>query len=554
PSTIDGSNISRVKQTSRLPLSTLKDHGVAHAELPGVQWFEDNRNAYYEQTYWNDEAAYKMSSQDARVLRDATFSLHAMCLEAVKLVVESDYLMDVFEIPHNLRGAVRKSFERGDPDLLGRFDFSWDGRGPPKLLEYNADTPTVLVETAVGQRLWQEHVLDKQDNKQAWCFNDIESQLHKAWERVVGNGKTLYLAGTDATVEEKEHLAFVCQSAMKAGIRAKKIMMSDLTVNAKGQIVEYQTPDESIPYLWKLYPYEWLADELFGSMLWPENGSTLKYDTKIIEPAWKLILGNKTLLALLWEMYPNHPNLLPATYDRDDIRKGLMPDNVVAKPKYGREGAGVTYSKDFESTDTFLAEAELGSTMTTYSDSDQEQLYLGEPIYQSYHDTGRFMGRKIVIGSWVIHGKPCGFNFREDNAETTNDNSCFVPHYIDGEKIGEVSPSILTATQSSLMKTFYGNLFENENETTRYRTHTGSSGSGLYSWFFGGGSGSTNSNTTQAQPNVANAKSKAQEYSARNGASMRAKRAAARASRSGVSKTGRQGGRVAGTRGGRASS
>ena len=37
-----------------------------------------------------------------------------------------------------------------------------------------------------------------------------------------------------------------------------------------------------------------------------------------LEPAWKSIISNKALLPLLWEMFPNHPNLLPAYFAEDD--------------------------------------------------------------------------------------------------------------------------------------------------------------------------------------------------------------------------------------------
>ena len=40
----------------------------------------------------------------------------------------------------------------------------------------------------------------------------------------------------------------------------------------------------------------------------------------MIEPSWKLILGNKAILPLLWEMFPEHKNLLPA-YFMDPIKQ-----------------------------------------------------------------------------------------------------------------------------------------------------------------------------------------------------------------------------------------
>ncbi len=60
-----------------------------------------------------------------------------------------------------------------------------------------------------------------------------------------------------------------------------------------------------------VYPKEWMIQEITKDDL-------LKFDFQnlnFIEPPWKLILSNKAILPLLWEMFPNHPNLVPAYYD-----------------------------------------------------------------------------------------------------------------------------------------------------------------------------------------------------------------------------------------------
>lgn len=58
-----------------------------------------------------------------------------MALEAVDRVVNSEELMEAFEVPENMRGAVRASWRRREADLIGRFDALYDGKNPPKLLE-----------------------------------------------------------------------------------------------------------------------------------------------------------------------------------------------------------------------------------------------------------------------------------------------------------------------------------------------------------------------------------------------------------------------------------
>jgi len=112
--------------------------------------------------------------------------------------------------------------------------------------------------------------------------------------------------------------------------------------------------------LWfKLYPWEFLVTETFG-----ENLTLPDLDFDIVEPAWKMILSNKAILPVLWRLFTNHPNLLPAFFDEEEAkaefkndgyeRKGLalalflnwidwiVYCRFVKKPLLSREGANVT--------------------------------------------------------------------------------------------------------------------------------------------------------------------------------------------------------------------
>ena len=82
-------------------------------------------------------------------------------------------------------------------------------------------------------------------------------------------------------------------------------------------------------------------------------------DLKSIEPWWKILLGNKALLPLLWSMYPNHPSVIPAYYSdplselksegnsQMDSVKDSYDKSWVSKPLFGREGTGVFISGNF---------------------------------------------------------------------------------------------------------------------------------------------------------------------------------------------------------------
>ena len=149
----------------------------------------------------------------------------------------------------------------------------------------------------------------------------------------------------------------------------------------------------------KLYPWEWMLREEFGKHL-----PTVQ--TKWLEPPWKMLLSNKAILPLLWKLFPDHPNLLPASWDS-------LGGRCVKKPVLGREGANVTI-------------LEYGQSLEATSGE-----YAGGPfIYQQFHETPRFDGRSIVLGSWLVNGYACGMGIRETDSLITTNTSRFVPHRI----------------------------------------------------------------------------------------------------------------------------
>jgi glutathionylspermidine synthase len=134
--------------------------------------------------------------------------------------------------------------------------------------------------------------------------------------------------------------------------------------------------------------------------------------TRWIEPPWKAILSNKGLLALLWEMFPGHPNLLPAFFE-DDPNAAQLGASFVRKPLYSREGANVTLIRQ-------------GVTV-----AEQQGPYGAEGfIRQALAPLPNFSGQYPVLGSWLIDDAACGLSIREDENPITGNTSRFLPHAI----------------------------------------------------------------------------------------------------------------------------
>src|SRR5207244_10799026 len=55
----------------------------------------------------------------------------------------------------------------------------------------------------------------------------------------------------------------------------------------------------------------------------------------------------------------------------------------------------------------------------------------GPFIYQQFHETPKFDGNTIVLGSWLVNGYACGMGIREDDSLITSNASRFVPHRIE---------------------------------------------------------------------------------------------------------------------------
>ena len=55
------------------------------------------------------------------------------------------------------KNLIEQTWAKNVPHLYGRFDFGYDGENL-KMFEYNADTPTSLLEAAVVQWQWLEQI------------------------------------------------------------------------------------------------------------------------------------------------------------------------------------------------------------------------------------------------------------------------------------------------------------------------------------------------------------------------------------------------------------
>jgi glutathionylspermidine synthase len=197
-------------------------------------------------------------------------------------------------------------------------------------------------------------------------------------------------------------VAYLRDTADQAGLSTAQMALEDLGWDeTRGVFVDLD--GRPVRAAFKLYPWEFMWKDAYGAML-----SRVPRPCTFLEPAWKMLLSNKALLAVLWELFPDSPYLLPAYLDGPrDLR------SYVKKPILAREGANVK----IHDLDRTVKAAEVRDCYGTEGH-----------IYQGYAELPVMGGFRPVLGAWVVDGEPAGMGIRESAGPITDNGSCFVPH------------------------------------------------------------------------------------------------------------------------------
>ena len=344
--------------------------------------------------YWDESAFYEFTSKEVDALEAATNELWNMWLAAIQLVIDKNRFAEM-RIPEAAVPLIVSTWNQEPPALHGRFDLAYDGKGAIKALEFNADTPTALLEASVIQWYWLQDTHKDRDQ-----FNSIHEKLLAKFRGIKNyvDGSPLYFTHSVDT-EDMMTVTYLRDLAQQAGYKTDALTVAEIGWNGECFV---DLASNRIHSIYKLYPWEWLLAERFGTHL-IETYPAMQW----IEPIWKMVASNKGILAILWELYPRHPLLLEAHIDNPS---SMM--DYVRKPLYSREGANITLS------------GEAGPKLATPGN------YGGAGyVYQAVAQVPQFAGSYPIIGSWyVIDQGACGMGIRESDTPITDNLSRFVPH------------------------------------------------------------------------------------------------------------------------------
>ena len=372
-------------------------------------------HAMYGEPYWDEDTAYAFTlPQVENDIEDPATELHAMCREAAAHIIASEELMERLAIPRAHWDLVADSWHTAQPELYGRFDLIYDGTGPAKMIEYNADTPTALFESASFQWDWLEDMVASGGLPAGSDqFNGIFEALTARFAHLYPKDTNIHFTAVQELIEDYATIETMAYAARAAEMGAHFVDLAQIGVSDAGQFADADS--RVIGKLFKLYPWEDLLRDDFADHLATSG-------CQFIEPAWKATVSNKGLLPVLWRMFEGHPNLLPSFF-ADEVAAGtdavqraqdVLSQGTVTKPIFGREGASVTIQRG----DQIIEK----STDQDYADHPM--------IVQAYAEMPNFDGFHPIIGAWIV-GQTCvGMGLREDQSRITQNLSRFKPHFI----------------------------------------------------------------------------------------------------------------------------
>jgi glutathionylspermidine synthase len=362
----------------------------------GLEWYEDG-------TCIADEVVV-ICEDEARGYYDAANELYDMFVAAAQYVIDNNLFFEL-GIPFTLEDAIKKSWEEESCwHLYGRFDLAGGIDGEPiKLIEFNADTPTMLVETAIVQ--WA--ILRYNGLDEAKQFNRVYEAIVENFVRLGEKGgakapERILFSSIKGSVEDEITTRLLGVMAKEAGYKSRFCYVEEVEFGDDGIFLD----GERYGYWFKLIPWESIAIEepelalLLSNII--QNQKAL-----IFNPPYTLLFQSKGILPILWRLFEGHPLLLEASFEP------LLKKACVKKRTFGREGANIrVYDKEGKVV------RESGGEYGGFA-----------PVYQEYVELLRDEQKRSYQAGVFFAYEGCGLGYRRGDI-IIDDGSEFVGHMI----------------------------------------------------------------------------------------------------------------------------
>lgn len=369
---------------------------------------------------------FPISSTTALLIKEATERMGRVLFKTAALLrsLPDEQLLQLGYPPESIPFLRLKNIF--PESVISRFDFAVAKTGV-KLLEFNSDTPTFIVECFhINGKVSKEFdLIDPNQGGERLLSSGITKAVLEAAE-----GKTspnvVFTAHQDHMEDWQTsvYLSELCQ------VRNKLVPLADLRIT-DGALVDADGVPIDVLYR-QTYPLEHLLEDMDPSSGAPVGIELLQLvkDGKLalVNPVSAFLLQPKSVQCLIWGLAEQgvfyseeelgwiKEYMLPTYLDPDDF-VGKAP--YVEKPSFGREGDTVTI------WDAHARVYEQNAFATYKNELSVYQSYCALPTVTLETEKG-LEELSYVIGSFLIAGKPSAIGIRAGGKITGNE-SYFLP-------------------------------------------------------------------------------------------------------------------------------
>jgi glutathionylspermidine synthase len=396
------------------PVPTVDDRLKDVAPLPkeayqkwGLGWYRKGDN----EDYLAPELL-RISNAEVSDLRLASQKLWELIEQATEAVISKNQLADL-HVPGNMAEAIRLSWQdKRQLPLVGRFDLAGGIGGLPiKLLEFNADTPSLMPETA-----WLQAEAAQQAGPGHPQFNDLLDSLSWRLDQLKSLNPDLspvLLVSSLGSKDDELNAKVIAAAGQKAGFEVLYKNLEEVHFSAEEGIFAELRPGEWVKcdFWFKLIPWEWIALEE-PDLMELLTGIIRQRLAVVVNPPYSVVQQSKSLMKVLWDMFPGHPLLLKTTHKEYDFRQ--VP--YVAKVCFGRQGENIEIYNEHA-----LVVDKRPGDFGTFARVYQAFARLPKDREGNYYQACVFYCRF-----------PAALCFRRRDALIIDDDAEFIPHYISG--------------------------------------------------------------------------------------------------------------------------
>lgn len=382
----------------------LNNRSEENIRSTGYAWYLDGDNSDY-----ISSDVIMITQHESNNYIKAAENCFQLYLDSIQYVNKNNLWSEI-GLPDNIIPLIKHDIERNLPHICGRMDLAGGVESLPiRLIEFNADTSTLLPESAYFQSWIYEPIRIEYKGQFNFLITDMSATFRKLRLKYPEKPASLLLTSL-GHIEDQLNLQVVTEAAIAAGFDVYYSDLENVVFSDDGVFIETEDGYVQYEYIYKLVPWEFIMfDE--PDLMDILTDLSIRTNLIVLNPSYSIALQAKHLMSVMYKNNPSHEHLL-ATYNKKSHFEGKKH---VKKVNFGRLGENVSI---------------VGSDGSVLSKNKGDYGHFTK-VYQEYAEMYRDEDGDIYqAGMYLCDGKASCLSFRRRDGLIIDEDAEFVSHVL----------------------------------------------------------------------------------------------------------------------------